>query len=154
MPFIGLEPFDAFGALSPCFTGAFWIWYTRPKGERDSIISGSLFFLLNSINIDYICIIKIIISLLNNEILFIQLLFQLFIEGLLHKSLNHTSSSSLVPCPIQNHELFKQKQHFLAPWPSKISYKPNKMKTLKIMNYIIKNGKFFVLGPLRRHSKK
>ena len=32
MPFIGLEHFDAFGALSPCFTGAFWIWYTRPKG--------------------------------------------------------------------------------------------------------------------------
>jgi len=31
MPFIGLEHFDAFGALSPCFTGAFWIWYTRPK---------------------------------------------------------------------------------------------------------------------------
>ena len=32
MPFIGLEHFDAFGALSPCFTGAFWIWYTRPRG--------------------------------------------------------------------------------------------------------------------------
>ena len=27
MPFIGLEHFDAFGALSPCFPGAFWIWY-------------------------------------------------------------------------------------------------------------------------------
>ena len=33
MPFICLEHFDAFGALSPCFTGAFWIWYTRPRGE-------------------------------------------------------------------------------------------------------------------------
>ena len=35
MPFIGLEHFDAFGALSPCFTGAFWIWYTRPTATDE-----------------------------------------------------------------------------------------------------------------------